>query len=131
MADPIPFITDVQIAALRNGALGLQIAGLRNGAIGAVIIYRDEAGSALARTVADADRIEALGRALLSMAFAIRTPDVVHLKPGEHGRSGNALHLDVNLMRNLSITPGGQAATIHPHPPLDRLNAPQDQAVQP
>lgn len=101
----IPFITDVRVRILANG--------------GSSIRYLDQFGRTLARSLPDADQLEKLGRALIATAFAARGL-------GEPGDG-----TDVNLMRHLSITPGGQAATLHAHPPLDRLNAPQDQAVQP
>lgn len=97
----IPFITDVDLMALGSG--------------GIVARWRDSQGRTLARTVADADRMEALAHALLAIALASRKNARQHIKLGHSPR------IDVNLMPQLTHAEPREASTVHAAPPLDRL----------
>jgi len=95
--DPIPFITDARIVALADLA-----------ARGAIVInWQKDSGDGprvVARTVADVDAIEALGRALLSVAAVARL-NRDKLTAGGEVLPGHAPRAEVNLMRALATSP--------------------------
>lgn len=95
-----PFATDARITGLSRCGISIRLL--------------DQQRGALCRSVFSNDVAEKLAHAILAIVHANRESS------GDVAPTTSVPHINVNLMRHLTPTPGGQAATGYIHLPLER-----------